>query len=258
MTLPQGILARALQAPVASLAAGTLAPVRIAVLDSGIDASHPELAGKVVSGVICETDANETSTLRDSDPTVNNDAYGHGTSVASIITRIAPNARFIDVRVLGGDNRGSGEALMAGFTYAVRSDVQMMNMSLAVPERYLPRLMPLSDLAYRKGKIVVAARRNRPLQDEGYPAALIPCIGVGNAGAGPEDRWLYHTDVIEYSAHGVDVPVAAAGGGYTTQTGTSIATPIIAGIVCLLLGAYPGLTPFEAKALLKSFAAEKA
>jgi subtilisin family serine protease len=52
----------------------------------------------------------------------------------------------------------------------------------------------------------------------------------------------------------VDVPVAAAGGGYTTMTGTSFATPIMCGHVALLMGAYPGLTPFEIKTLLKAFA----
>jgi subtilisin family serine protease len=93
-----------------------------------------------------------------------------------------------------------------------------------------------------------------PLQDEGYPAALIPCVGVDNEGAGPEGSWLYRNDVIEYSAHGENVPVAAHGGGYTTMTGTSFATPIMCGHVALLLGAHPELRPFEVKAILKAMA----
>ena len=112
----------------------------------------------------------------------------------------------------------------------------------------------LCEDAYQPGITIVAARRNMPLQDEGFPAALIPCVGVDNEGEGPEGGWLYRNDTIEYSAHGVNVPVAAHGGGHTTMTGTSFATPIMCGFVALLLGAYPGLRPFEVKALLKALA----
>jgi subtilisin len=255
MSFPKGLLARALEVPVNALAKQNLAPVTVAVLDSGIDGSHPDLAGRVLRGMIFEADAEGQVTSRESDPTANNDIYGHGTGVASIIARIAPHARFIDVRVLGGNNRGSGEAMIAGFEHAVRSEATLFNMSLAASEKYLPRISALAEDAYRRGKVIVASRRNMPLQDEGFPAALIPCVGVDNEGAGPEGSWLYRNDVIEYSAHGVNVPVAAHGGGYTTMTGTSFATPIMCGHVALLLGAHPELRPFEVKAILKAMAA---
>jgi thermitase len=252
-----GLLARALEIPVAELVRCDLAPVIVAVLDSGIDGSHPDLARKVLRGMIFEADAEGEVTSRESDRTQNNDLYGHGTGVSSIIARIAPNVRFVDVRVLGGNNRGSGEAMLAGFEHAVRSEAKLFNMSLAASEKYLPRMNALAEDAYRKGIAIVAARRTMPLQDEGFPAALIPCLGVDNEGEGPEGRWLYRNDVIEYSAHGVNVPVAAHGGGYTTMTGTSFATPIMCGHVALLLGAYPGLRPFEIKAVLKAMAAKE-
>ena len=256
MSLAGGLLARALEGPVGELGKRDLAPVIVAVLDSGIDGSHPDLAGKIARGMIFEANADGEVESRASDPSANNDLYGHGTGVSSIIARIAPNARFIDVRVLGGNNRGSGEAMLAGFEHAVRSEAILFNMSLAASEKYLPRMSALAEDAYRKGITIVAARRNMPLQDEGFPAALIPCVGVDNEGEGPEGSWLYRNDVIEYSAHGVNVPVAAHGGGYTTMTGTSFATPIMCGHVALLLGAFPGLRPFELKAILKAMAAE--
>ncbi len=256
MSLPKGLLARALEVPVDELSKRNLAPVIVAVLDSGIDGSHPDLANRVLRGMAFEADAEGEVESRESDPFANNDLYGHGTGVASIIARIAPNASFIDLRVLGGNNRGSGEAMIAGFEHAVRSEAGLFNMSLAASEKYLPRMSALAEDAYRKGKVIVASRRNMPLQDDGFPAALIPCVGVDNEGKGPEGRWLYRNDVIEYSAHGVDVPVAAHGGGYTTMTGTSFATPIMCGFVALLLGAYPELRPFEVKAILKAMAAE--
>ena len=256
MSLPKGVLKRALDVSIGELSKSELAPVTVAILDSGIDGSHPDLASRIIRGMIFEADAEGNVESRESDPTQNNDLYGHGTGVASIIARIAPNTRFIDLRVLGGNNRGSGEAMIAGFEHAVRSEAILFNMSLAASEKYVPRMNVLAEDAYRRGISIVASRRNMPLQDEGFPAALIPCVGVDNEGKGPEASWLYRNDVIEYSAHGVDVPVAAHGGGYTTMTGTSFATPIMCGHVALLLGAYPGLRPFEVKAILKAMSAE--
>lgn len=258
MSLPKGLLTRALAVPIEELAKGELQPVTVGILDSGIDGSHPDLAGRVVDAAIYEADAEGNVATRVSNPVENNDLYGHGTGVASIIARIAPNTRFLDFRVLGGNNRGSGDAMIAGFEAAVASDANLLNMSLAASEKYVPRMNALCESAYRKGITIVAARRNMPLQDEGFPAALIPCVGVDNEGEGPEGRWLYRSDIIEYSAHGVNVPVAAHGGGYTTMTGTSFATPIMCGFVALLLGAYPGLRSFEVKALLKAMASEGA
>jgi subtilisin family serine protease len=254
MSLPRGLLARALEVPISELARSDLTPVVVGVVDSGIDGSHPDLKGRVLKGAIYEADADGHVTETETDPTANNDTYGHGTGVASIIARIAPHARFMDYRVLGGNNRGSGDALVAGFEQAVRGNARLLNMSLAASEKYVPRMAVIAEEAYRKGMTIVAARRNLPLQDEGFPAALIPCVGVDNEGKGPEPEWLYRNDVIEYAAHGVDVPVAAPGGGYTSLTGTSFATPIMAGYVCLLLGAFPDLRPFEVKAILKAHA----
>ena len=120
---------------------------------------------------------------------------GHGTGVASIIARIAPNASIIDVRVLGVGAVGTADAFIAGCEHAVESEAQIINMSLALAMRFVPRLTPLADAAYRKGSIVVAARRNLPLgEDEGFPASLIPCIGVDNAGRGPAPIWRYQRE----------------------------------------------------------------
>lgn len=256
MTSLKGLLARALDVPVAALSIDALAPVKVAVIDSGIDSSHPELAGKVESAFWCRpTKEGGIETLA-MPPATNNDAYGHGTGVASIIARIAPNVSFIDIRVLGADTLGAPEALLAGIDHVNYTDVRLMNISVAVGEAYAARMLPLVDRAHHRGKMIVSATRNRPLEDEGYPASMVHSIGVGNAGRGPEREWRWRRDVIEFLGYGVDVPVAASGGGYTTQTGTSFATPIICGIVALMLGTYPDLTLYEVKALLKAFASE--
>lgn len=251
MNRTMGPLTRALGLPASGLRDDELEPVPVAILDTGIDGSHPDLSGRMLCSIACLNAGGNAVTIEQNRTDANNDLYGHGTAVASIIARIAPNARFIDVRVLGGDRLGSGEAMLAGLDHALGSDARLINMSLAAGGKFVPLLAPLCDKAYRLGKPIVAARRNMPLVDEGYPAALIPCIGVDNIGAGPESLWRYRTETIEFAACGEGLPAAAAGGGYTTVTGSSFATPIVAGHVCRLMGAVPGLRPFEIKALLK-------
>src|SRR5580700_7424686 len=82
------------------LAGMELAPIDVAILDSGIDATHPILAGRIIEAYGVETFEGREQVValpNDSD----NDLFGHGTSVGSIVARVAPNARLYDVRVLG-------------------------------------------------------------------------------------------------------------------------------------------------------------
>jgi subtilisin len=91
--------------------------------------------------------------------------------------------------------------------------------------------------------------------DDGFPAELSSSIGVDLGNFLSQFHLKFRPDhAIEFIAHGEDVTVAAAGGGYTTMTGTSFATPAISGICALLVGAFPDLRPFEVKSILRWFA----
>lgn len=230
-----------------------LTPVRVAVLDSGIDATHPWLAGRVEEAWATEDDEGSCSVVQ-RDPSAHNDVFGHGTAVGSIIAGIAPNARLIDVRVLESGSTGSGTALVAGLEYAVRRGFPVVNMSLAATAKFAALLHRLVRQAYRQGQVVTAAKRNMPLVDNGYPAEFSDTVSVDSLDTDRLAHVLYRPgEPIEFAAQGEEVRVAAAGGGYTIRTGTSLATPVVSGVVALLLGANPTLRPFEIKTLLKMY-----
>lgn len=237
------------------LARADLEPVGVAVVDSGVDASHPDLAGRIASAYAVEIDDDEP-VLAPRALGENNDAYGHGTAVASIITQVARNAQVTDVRVLNVGNVGAGAALVRGFRYAVEERFRVINLSLAATAKFAPQLNELCETAYRQNQIVVAARRNMPLVDNGFPAEFSSCISV-DVGRFPSATQVQFREdhAVEFVGHGEDVKVAAAGGGYTSMTGTSFATPAVSGLCALLVGGNPDLRPFDLKSLLRAFSA---
>jgi subtilisin len=231
-----------------------LAPVDVAILDSGIDATHADLAGSEISTFRVEAGEGAPSVIKIPER-INNDTYGHGTAVASIIARIAPNARFIDLRVLDPKNAGTGDALIAALDMVLTNKWRVINMSLAASAAVGRRLSPYCERAYYQNQIIVAAQRNFPIEDNGFPAEFSSSIGVDfEAFKAPFELHYRGGRPIEYIAPGDQVTVAAPGGGYTVMTGTSFATPAVAGLCALLLGAYRGLHPFELKTVLKAHA----
>lgn len=235
-----------------------LAEVTVAVVDSGVDATHPALAGRVVRAYEVE-EGGGGERLVEVPTLMNHDALGHGTAVAGIIAAIAPNARIIDIRVLSGRTVGSGRALLAGFRGAIECGADVVNLSVAGRREFREPLHQLCERCYREGRIVVASARNLPVYDHGQPAELSSCIGV-DAGLFENAlrvKYLHgRTEAapspIEFMGHGQEVKVLEPGGRYCVRNGTSYATPALSGMVALLLGAYGRLRPFEVKTMLKA------
>ncbi|MCW5771223.1 MAG: S8 family serine peptidase [Rhodospirillaceae bacterium] len=243
-----------------ALAAKPLPPVDVAILDSGIDATHPDLAGRVVEAYHFRPEGEGGAVTRTQVPAgTNNDTYGHGTGVASIVARIAPHARLYDLRVLEPGNKGVAACVIAGLKFALERRWRLINLSLAVAEKFSPQLIPLCEKAYFQNQILVASKRNFPFPDVGFPAAYASTIGIEIGRFESPFRLVFNPeDTIEFTALGENITIANVGGGYTTKSGTSFATPVVTALCALLIGAHPALRPFEVKALLKHFANQQA
>lgn len=249
--------ARLLAMPLWELADLPLRKVRVAVLDTGIDATHPALRGRIARAAAYLKDDTDTISSAPLPRRANNDPAGHGTGVAAIIAALAPNAVIHDCRVLDADSSGFGSVVLRGLADAIESDADIINVSIAFSkDRWWAETSKLLEDAFARGKIVVASKRNFPRPgDLGLPAELPTAISV-DAAAVPSP-WLlrqFPRARISFAAQGHAVLTARPGGGWTRLTGTSFATPVVAALCALFLGAAPGLELFELKTLLKHHA----
>jgi subtilisin len=225
--------------------------VRVAVVDSGMDATHPALAGKVSESVEAVAEGGKI-VFR---PSSSGDAAGHGTACAGIITSVAPEVELYSVKVLGPNASGSGDMFLAGLDYAIKQKMQVINLSLGTTKpQYFAPLHDLLDRAYHAGCIVVAAANNLP--QPSYPSIFSSSlVSVSKReGDNPFDFGYRYGEVIEMVAPGVQVRTAWPGGGYRQLTGNSFACPHIVGIIALIMEAYPDLTPFQVKTILYTIA----
>ena len=225
--------------------------VRIAIVDSGIDTTHPDLQGKVKGCV----EAVAVGSRIVFQPSGSGDSAGHGTACAGIIASLAPDAELYSVKVLGPNASGPGAMFLAGFDYAIRQKMRIINLSLGITTpQHQVQLHDLLDRAYQTGCIVVAAATNLP--QPSFPSIFSSSLisVLKREGGNPFNFGYRYGEVIELVAPGVQVRTPWPGGGYRQLTGNSFACPHITGIIALLLEAYPNLTPFEVKTLLYAIA----
>lgn len=234
-----------------SQSAGT--DVVIAIVDTGIDMDHPDLASRIVDGY---------DFVDDDD--IPDDQNGHGTHVAGSAAAIgnndigvigmAPEAKIMPLKVLGADGSGSVEDVAAAITWAADNGADVINLSLGGSSNLLGRIFNKVDPtnqaiveATRKGVIVVAAAGN----DRAFLTAFNPETPVIVVNATNE-----FGESARFSNFGDPRAVAAAGArilstaptypttiwpegsdGYESLDGTSMASPHVAGIVALMIGA---------------------
>ncbi|RAI26881.1 hypothetical protein CH338_30455, partial [Rhodoplanes elegans] len=224
--------------------------VAIAVIDSDVDARHPDMHGAVTE----RFDPSGTTAK----------PHLHGTGMAgAILARyrlrgIAPDASIVAVKAF--DERSTApEAttfqILKGIDHAMRRGVRVINMSFAGPHDVM--IARKLQEAYDKGIVLVAAAGNAgPTSPPLYPAADPNVIAVTATDRGdaplPQANRGKHLAV---AAPGVDILAPAPGGAYQLTTGTSIAAAHVSGVVALVLEKRPDLTPDEVRAILVGSAA---
>ena len=219
--------------------------VLIAVVDSAIDSTHAELTGVV---------AGRFDTFK-GDPA----PHKHGTAMASAIAAhgrlmgVAPAAHILAVRAFDDAPAGAHATttrILDGLQWVANSGARVVNMSFTGPEDSSVHDMVAS--IRRKGMVLVAAAGNEgPQARPAYPAAYPEVIAVTATDA--DDKLLNvanHGSYVAVAAPGVDIFVAAPGGGYEFTTGTSIATAHVSGLAALLIARNPSLTPDAVQSVL--------
>lgn|GEM_PF-1569703 len=224
--------------------ASTGAGITIAVIDTGVDAAHPDLAGRVLPGY----DAIRRRAGGTTDPN------GHGTHVAGAIVGhgqvagSAPDARVLPVRAMDNSGFGSTADIAAGIVWAVNNGADIINMSLGSTDADRAEAKVIK-WAFKRGVLVVAAVGNEGSKRKVYPAAYKdakrdaqvkkdPVLGVGavhRSGAHPS--FSQRGKFVDVAAPGVRVlSTAPVGkGSYGWQSGTSMASPITAGVAAVAM-----------------------
>ncbi|MEU2612970.1 type VII secretion-associated serine protease mycosin [Micromonospora sp. NPDC007271] len=237
----------------APLATG--AGVTVAVIDSGVDRTHPQLAGRVLAG----------ADFLDPGGDGTRDCAGHGTGVASLIAAtprpgvafhgLAPGTRILPVRVSEQqvvEGRESGRTVGAAdfaraIRWAVDHDADVLNLSVVLYADS-PAVRLAIAYAVRRDVVVVAAAGN--LHESGnprpYPASYDGVLGVGAIGAdGTRSAFSQTGPYVDLVAPGSDVLMAAPGQGHRRAEGTSYATPFVAATAALLRQYHPELSAAE-------------
>jgi subtilisin family serine protease len=226
--------------------------VKVAVIDSGIDGSHPRVGG-VQGGVALEYDPDASDGTRIDDGP-HDDLFGHGTACAGIIRAIAPDCELYSVRVLGRRLTGKGLVFAAGLRWAVDHGMDVVNLSLSTGRRdYYAMFHELADAAYFANTMLVCAVNN--VRTESYPSLFASVFSVAARPDSGASGFAYNpSPPVEFGAAGIEVDVAWLEGGSITATGNSFACPVMTGTIAKVLSKHPGLTPFQVKTVLQATA----
>ena len=227
--------------------------VKLAIVDTGIDYDHPDLAGRVDKGRDFINNDDDAK-----------DDQGHGTHCAGIaaastgngvgIAGLAPDVSLIAVKVLSREGYGSNESVANGIVYAADRGADVISLSLGGSD---DSQVITDAVAYARGKgaLVVAAMGNESTTRPSYPAATAGVMAVGSttffdwkstfSNMGPH---------ISVSAPGSMIVSTVPGGGYQSMSGTSMACPYVAGLAALVKSKHADFTADQVRAKIEATA----
>ncbi|KIH75509.1 hypothetical protein GFER_16275 [Geoalkalibacter ferrihydriticus DSM 17813] len=225
--------------------------IPIAIVDSGVDPNHPDLGAKLLPGYNWLDFNTDT-----------NDVQGHGTAVAGAAAAITNNSRGIagvawentimPLVVLNSSNSASYSNIASAIVYAVDRGVKVINVSIAGTS-FSYTLQNAVDYAWNRGALVFCAAANNNTDDPFYPAALPNAIAVAATDQNDNKAsYSNYGDWITIAAPGSSIYTTLRGGGYGARSGTSLASPIAAGLGALIWSLNPDLSHVEVLEILKA------
>ncbi len=225
--------------------------VTIAILDTGIDASHPDMVARLVPGWNFYDNTADTS-----------DPYGHGTKVAGSaaaamnnavgIAGVSGNSKIMPIRIGNATGGASISGMAQGLTYASDLGVRVANISSSLAAESSSVLSAAEYMKNRGGLVFVSAGNS------GAPSTAKSTTSLILVGATDSNDvvagFSTYGDAVRLSAPGVSIYTTLAGGGYGGVNGTSFAAPIAAGVAALVMSANPSLSSTQVESILFSTA----
>jgi subtilisin family serine protease len=238
----------------------------IAIVDTGVDLTHPEFQGRLVPGI----------SYTSSTP---NDDYGHGTHVAGIaaaegnngigVAGMAWKAKIMPIKVLDASGSGSYLNIAAGIDWAAEHGAQIINLSLGGSQPSATLHRAILD-AHSRGVLIVASAgncgdaNNLPDNCEGvankpiYPAAYNEVMAVAaTTSSDAIASFSNQNDYVNVAAPGQGIVSTSWRGGYASGSGTSQAAPFVSGLAALVWSMDPSLTAYDVKMIIESTAVDR-
>jgi subtilisin family serine protease len=219
----------------------------VAVLDTGVDLTHPLLASRLTAAQYDFIDddpiaQDEFAGLDENGQPFNGRVAGHGTHIAGIIRLVAPDAQIMPLRVLDANGQGNIFIVAEAMLFAAANGADVINLSLGSVYQSDFMTDVLDQLA-AQNVVVVGAAGNLNMNIPQYPAAADCSLAVTAVGLGPvKTRYASYGSWVDLAAPGERVYSAFPGGGYAWWSGTSMAAPFVSGQIALLRSVNPSLT----------------
>lgn len=223
----------------------------IAVLDTGVDAAHPDLSGKLLPGWNAADGGYDTS-----------DIHGHGTAVAGTaaahtnnangVAGVAWNAAILPVRITNSsDGYAYWSDIARGLTWAADQGADVANISYGVSNS--ATVANAAQYMRSKGGVVVVAGGNDGV-DPGYANSPHMITVSATDSSDAKASWSNYGALIDVAAPGVSIQTTSRGGSYANWSGTSFASPVTAGVVAEIMGANPTLSADQVEQILENSA----